>query len=90
MKLPPPPNEVYRNGGVISVSPSKKFALVQVDGGTHSAFITNPEWDLNRGQVVVLHLSEDKEPQIVSCFPAREYGPIPSEKLPPEPTDYNK
>jgi hypothetical protein len=84
----PGPNETYRNGGVVSVSPSKKFALVMLEGMTCSAYITNPEWSISRGNVVVVSLSEEREPQIVSCYPIN--GPIPAGDLPPEPFDYDR
>lgn len=85
----PGPNETYENGWVVSVSPSKKFALVMLDGMTVSASIAKPYiGHIKRATCAVVSLSEEREPIIVQCFPISK--PMPQGNLPPEPSDFDR
>ena len=59
-----PEAEIFRNGIVLSESPSKRFALVEVDGITYSAS-KDPEKEVKRGNIVVVSVSNRKDPRIV-------------------------
>jgi hypothetical protein len=55
---------IYRNGTIISQSPNKLFALVEVLNTTYVAR-KDPNIDLNKGKSVTVRFSTRDNPQIV-------------------------
>jgi hypothetical protein len=55
---------IYRNGTIISQSPNKLFALVEVDETSYVARKA-PEKHLNKGTSVTVRFSTRDNPQIV-------------------------
>ena len=55
---------IYRNGTIISQSPNKLFALVEVDKTSYVAR-KDPETELRKGSSVTVRFSTRDNPQIV-------------------------